>query len=82
LEDNKGGLFSRKNMLALNEKALDLLNLLRGEIYTYLHFWIKCCDLLAQLSANNNEKEKEIDDDNKNDDENENEKEYDGDNKK
>jgi len=38
-------------MLALNEKALDLLNLLRGEIFTYLHFWIKCCDILAQFRS-------------------------------
>lgn len=34
LEESKDNLFSRKNMLVLNEKAFDLLNLLRKEIFT------------------------------------------------
>jgi len=36
-------------MLALNAKALDLLHLLRGEIFSYLHFWIQCWQVLAGM---------------------------------
>jgi len=41
LEDNKSGIYNRKNMLKINEKAFELLSLLRGEIFTYSHFVMK-----------------------------------------
>jgi len=33
LEDNKQGIYNRKEMLKINEKALELLSLLRSEIF-------------------------------------------------
>jgi len=33
MEDNKNGIYTRKNMIKVNEKAFELLGLLRSEIF-------------------------------------------------
>lgn len=48
LEDS--GHFSRKNMLKVNEKAFELLNLLRSEIFAYYNFLIKTYEVLLKIS--------------------------------
>lgn len=51
LEDNKQGIYNRKEMLKINEKALELLSLLRSEIFNQSNFVMRSYDSMKNIEG-------------------------------